>query len=102
MRRGLPTIAGAISVAFYLAFVFYLHLAAKRCAGMDGLFCGFGYLIAGFPWIWMFLIIAEVFMPHHYPPVPENLLWGTLLASVVINSLIFYFGGVILGKLPYV
>lgn len=87
------SITGSISVALYLALVLYLHLEAKHCAEADGLWCGFGYLVAGFPWNWIFLSLADVFTPGNQASVDQKLLWGIFFASVVINSFVFYLVG---------
>ena len=82
------SIPGSILVAFYLAVVLHLHLEAKHCAEIDGLWCGFGPLVAGFPWNWIVLFLVD---PQYQPSQKSYLM--IFIASVAINSLIIYFVG---------
>ena len=97
MRRAIST-AGLASVIFYLAVVLLLHLEAKHCGETDGLFCGLGYMIAGFPWAWIFLSLADAFLPEYSPAMEQQLFVGVCVASVIINTVIFYFIGRFIGK----
>ncbi len=92
------SIAGSVLVAIYLAVVIYLHLDAEHCAEIDGLFCGFGYMVAGFPWNWILLSLADIFMPEHRPSVEQKFLWGIFFFSVTINSFILYLAGRFIGN----
>jgi len=50
-------------------------------------------MITGFPWVWMFLYLAELLLPEYQPAVEQQLFWVQFFVSVLINSLICYYIG---------
>lgn len=95
--RKVISAAGLMSAAFYLSIVLFLYLEAKRCEGTSAMFCGMGYVVAGFPWTWLFLYLADVFM-EEFQRIEGPLFQRVFVASVLINSLVFYFTGRYVGN----
>lgn len=87
------SIIGFVLAAFYLVIVLFLHLLVKHCIEIDGMFCGIWYAVAGLPWTWIFLSLADALLPEYPPAVEQKLFREIFFTSILINSLVIYLIG---------
>ena len=95
--RKIISAAALMSAAFYLSIVLLLYLDAKDCEKTHAMFCDLGYVVAGLPWTWVFVSFGESLL-QDYQLIHLPLFQSVFVASVLINTLIFYFAGRFVGN----
>jgi hypothetical protein len=96
--RRTKLIAGLISVTFYLLFVLYSFSTVGRCYEVGGLMCAYGYVQPGLPWVLVFGLLADAFLPKPQLPAGNEVFYVIITASILINVLIAYGIGCVIGN----
>jgi hypothetical protein len=92
------SMAGLTSVILYLAFVTFWVTRSESCFRNDGLFCNIGYVVAGFPWSLSFAMIPDALLPESQTLKSNVLFFGIVILSALINTVLLYRFGRMLGS----
>jgi len=55
-------------------------------------------VVAGFPWTWVLLSLADVYLPEYQPAIEGEVFDAVFFASVLMNSSILYLIGRYIGN----
>ena len=90
--------AGLISVGIYLTFVLFFVARAEYCFHNDGLFCLIGYMIPALPWVLIFVMLENNFLPDSASGLWNLVFYVGVILSVLINVWLVYRYGRLVGQ----
>jgi hypothetical protein len=84
---------GLILVGLFLLFAGFSIVSVEYCFRHDGIGCGFGYFLPGFPWNLLALGIPDGVFAWLGPKVGDVVFWMVQVVSCILNLYLAYWYG---------